>query len=410
MSYLETKKGSLEEAIRKHDEDYKALFKKELEKTGKSIPQMTPDEKKKFFNKIDKMHSAKNEAKVDELTKAQKKLPPALQKAIKKKEMKEEQISEMKKVEIKLHPQNIDNTIQKIVKHIDIINRNRVQSKKIDVQQNMSDDSVTLIGRGGSDVGREVKDIRNFIGFKSAKVVESVEEENLDEGRYVVHAKKQGKKPVGMMTMKHYVNNAKNEKDAIKQAIAMSKQGLKGDEITAKDVVKVVKEGKMSQIASYIDDIANAMSKDSMMKPFITKFKADARKTLNPSKSLEKILPDYVPGQKIAKLLNMSEAKSGKVDVLKTKLAKEKDTDALEKQITQLTGQLALAKQQLENEKNKAIKPEPNPDTGEVPLTVGVAYKHLRDKMKKEQDKKKGTMTGKKPTKIDTDPEVEFDK
>ena len=34
--------------------------------------------------------------------------------------MKEEQISEMKKVEIKLHPQNIDNTIQKIVKHIDI--------------------------------------------------------------------------------------------------------------------------------------------------------------------------------------------------------------------------------------------------------------------------------------------------
>ena len=64
----------------------------------------------------------------------------------------------------------------------------------------------------------------------------------IEEGRYVVHAKKQGKKPVGMMTMKHHVKNAKNEKDAIKQAIAMSKQGLKGDEITAKDVVKVVKE------------------------------------------------------------------------------------------------------------------------------------------------------------------------
>ena len=75
-----------------------------------------------------------------------------------------------------------------------------------------------------------------------------------------------------------------------------------------------------------------------------------------------------------------------------------------------MTGQLALAKQQLENEKNKAIKPEPNPETGEVPLTVGVAYKHMRDKMKKEQEKKKGTMTGKKPTKVDTEPEVEFDK
>lgn len=318
MSYLKTKKGSLEDAIRKHDEDYQAMFKKELEKTGKSIPQMTPDEKKKFFNKIDKMHTAKNEVK-------------------------EEQISEMKKVEIKLHPQNIDKTIQKIQKHIDIENRGR--GTKIDVIQNMSDDSVTLDGRG-ADVDRQVKDIRNFIGFKSAKVIESVE------------------------------------------------------------------EGKMSQIASYIDDIANAMSKDSMTKPFITKFKADARKTLDPGKSLEKILPDYVPGQKIAKLLNMSEAKAGKVDVLKTKLAKEKDTDALEKQITQLTGQLALARQQLENEKNKAIKPEPNPETGEVPLTVGVAYKHLRDKMKKDEEKKNGkkTMVGTKANKVDTEPEVEFDK
>ena len=46
MSYFKTKSGSLEEAIKKHDEDYQALFKKELEKSGKSIPQMTPDEKK----------------------------------------------------------------------------------------------------------------------------------------------------------------------------------------------------------------------------------------------------------------------------------------------------------------------------------------------------------------------------
>ena len=34
MSYLKTKPGSLEEAIRKNDEDYQAMFKIELEKTG----------------------------------------------------------------------------------------------------------------------------------------------------------------------------------------------------------------------------------------------------------------------------------------------------------------------------------------------------------------------------------------
>jgi len=80
--------------------------------------------------------------------------------------------------------------------------------------------------------------------------------EAIDEGRYIVHSKKQGKKPVGMMTITTTINNAKNEKDAIKQAIAMSKPsggGLKGDEITQKDIVKVVKE-------ELNEDVKNALA------------------------------------------------------------------------------------------------------------------------------------------------------
>ena len=141
--YLEIKPGSISETIKRLSDDYQAIFKKELEKTGKGIGSMTPDEKKAFFNKIDKMHNAKNEEapakklddtnstmvvkpgapagqekvirvpkekladykskgyveaesyipeakKIDELTAGQKKLPPALQKAIKAKEKKEE--------------------------------------------------------------------------------------------------------------------------------------------------------------------------------------------------------------------------------------------------------------------------------------------------------------------------------
>ena len=62
--YLETKKGSLEDMVAgvtegKQSEDYKQLFKKELEKTGKGIGFMSYMEKKSFFNKIDKKHSAK---------------------------------------------------------------------------------------------------------------------------------------------------------------------------------------------------------------------------------------------------------------------------------------------------------------------------------------------------------------
>ena len=143
--YLEIKPGSISETIKRLSDDYQAIFKKELEKTGKGIGSMTPDEKKAFFNKIDKMHNAKNEMaqsnttkpddsktvmvvkpgapagqekvirvpkekladykskgyveaesyipeakKIDELTAGQKKLPPALQKAIEKKQKNEE--------------------------------------------------------------------------------------------------------------------------------------------------------------------------------------------------------------------------------------------------------------------------------------------------------------------------------
>lgn len=53
--YLKTRPGSLED-------NYQQMFKKELEKTGKSLAQMSDDEKKKFFNKIDSKHKADNEA------------------------------------------------------------------------------------------------------------------------------------------------------------------------------------------------------------------------------------------------------------------------------------------------------------------------------------------------------------
>ena len=97
MSYLKSKDGSIEASIKEmqknlNDNAYQQLFKKELEKAGKGIGAMSDQEKKDFFNKIDKKYNAKNEAKVDELTKAQEKLPPALQKAIKDKEDKKESV------------------------------------------------------------------------------------------------------------------------------------------------------------------------------------------------------------------------------------------------------------------------------------------------------------------------------
>jgi len=100
-----------------------------------------------------------------------------------------------------------------------------------------------------------------------------------------------------------------------------------------------------------------------------------------------------------------------KVADLKTKLSKEKDTDALERQIVTLTSQVGLLKAQLENEKNKITKPEPNPETGEVPLRTGVAAA-LLDKKGPQPDVEKETKTGvklsKKKSKIEINPDVEM--
>src|SRR5210317_1947707 len=64
--YLKTKEGSIEDLAKQMqnkvlESDYQDKFKKELDKAGKPIGQMTGAEKKAFFNKIDKMHTAKNE-------------------------------------------------------------------------------------------------------------------------------------------------------------------------------------------------------------------------------------------------------------------------------------------------------------------------------------------------------------
>ena len=108
---------------------------------------------------------------------------------------------------------------------------------------------------------------------------------------------------------------------------------------------------------------------------------------------------------------NVGKGDTDKEKELKIKLDKEKDQDNLEKQIVVLQAQIGLLKNKLENEKNKTIKPEPNPDTGEVPLRTGVAQA-LLDKdtpMPKIQSKTKKLFTkslGK--TKIEVNPNVDI--
>ena len=76
------KKSQLLELIKnvvREEQDYQQLFKHMLDKVGKSITDMSDDEKKKFFNAVDTAYKAKSEGKLRgyneaELTAGQKKI------------------------------------------------------------------------------------------------------------------------------------------------------------------------------------------------------------------------------------------------------------------------------------------------------------------------------------------------
>ena len=87
------------------------------------------------------------------------------------------------------------------------------------------------------------------------------------------------------------------------------------------------------------------------------------------------------------------------------------DKDKTGDTIQDLKNQIQMLKLELENEKNKTIKPEPNPDTGEVPLRTGIAQAILdkttpQPKVKKPVAKKFMKSLGKSEIKVNPDVEM----
>ena len=80
-------------------------------------------------------------------------------------------------------------------------------------------------------------------------------------------------------------------------------------------------------------------------------------------------------------------------------------------EIQNLKNQIQMLKVALENEKIKVVKPQPNKDTGEVPLRTGIAQAILdkdTPKPKAKKEKKEIVSIGKGQTKIEVDPEVKM--
>src|SRR5210317_1174132 len=173
--------------------------------------------------------------------------------------------------------------------------------------------------------------------------------EQLEEKYTVVITKKDG----STMELGRYNTPAEAQRyvDMYGKGAKVKKEEVELDEIDEKisDIFKANKEGES------IDDIAKRLKLSTSM--------------------VKKLIGEAIDDEE--------------TDPDKIALAKEKDTDVLEKQLKAAQGQINVLKQKIENEKNKAVKPLPNPETGEVPLTIGIAHKVLRDMKDKEAEEKK---------------------
>jgi len=187
----------------------------------------------------------------------QKKLETARQRREERKKnaakMNEEQISEMKKVEITL---NNPNDVKKIKKDvIDLTNKKR----KVNITMKQMGKKLIIDG-GDYDINREVADIRNFIGYKSAKVVEDVQPKTFSQ---------KVQEQVSAFGRESFL--AENNMDVIKSIvksggakdIKMKDGKLKMDSFTASAIAQVYDKVNPAN-KKKMEDLANGKKSDLM--------------------------------------------------------------------------------------------------------------------------------------------------
>mgnify|MGYP005994023069 FL=1 len=378
---FERKTGSLEEAIAgitiKDENKYQQLFKKELEKAGKGIGAMTPAEKKAFFNKIDKMYKGKNEE------------------------------------------------VEEGVEYVEYMAKNSGQAGTI---ANMFKGKT-----GGGEIHKSGSEVR----IDAAKNIEAI------------HKQVMAKFPdTNVMTAEAYLDEMFGNKVIDPTTAAALRVYLKGkaggapfppvvegmmskidqmqkDGKSAADIAKALKldvktvkgilgETHMSQTAK-----ANQQQKDAKGEKEIIKSVSETIKDMwkEAAEKKEK-KKDIAP--------NSDNIDENEPEEEEEQAKPKENTDKLKNDIEKKDDEIAVLKQKIEQEKNKAIQKDTskmvNPETGEPLLQVGIAYKHLRNKMKqeavtvkkeedKEQNKNKKTAdSGTDVSKVDVNPEIEYDK
>jgi len=403
MAYLKQKPGSIEDVVYQHqakykEEGYKKKFAEALKNTMGGIGSMTPKEKIAFFNKVEEEWKPSTGKHADE----------QLMKDFIDKGGKVEKIPENKRA----------------------YNGNRIKphlanDKNLARQEAMSEETVSEAMPGGANSssrrGTASSGVRKKYRFgyrvsekePKGKDIEEELPRQLKDPKKETMVSKHGKTIVIDKTKeKEYLAKGWKLAEGYDTDTPFAISGVESQRPT--EIAETIDAGEVSKMADKKKEVkfstANVSTTEDKKEPKKDVIGSDkpepsanlentirnlwgkaANETatrgdsvLLPTRNESKIPPiakDNKPGVKIAKIRATRDSKDGKDG------PSAKDPAAQEKQILTLQGQVNILKAKLENEKNKVIKPVADKETGEVPLTVGLAQKLLRDKAEKKEDK-----------------------
>ena len=86
--------------------------------------------------------------------------------------------------------------------------------------------------------------------------------------------------------------------------------------------IAVASEGRMSDLAQEIDEVSAEMGENDMLAPFVDDFRNEVMKSYNIKAALEKVIPDYVPGNMIQDLVGETVEEVQEVDEVAETIAK----------------------------------------------------------------------------------------
>jgi hypothetical protein len=199
------------------------------------------------------------------------------------------------------------------------------------------------------------------------------------------------------LNKKRFAIPYKTHADAEKKMAQLKKDGVKDINITMdalKPSIKFKEQSAYKNLTTFTEKYLKKNNvEEGLMKDIFTMDKAGAS-----ADDIAKRLKINVNTVKNI-LGEQKEELPVKKDEKKESDNKQNEIATKDKEIETLKGQVNLLKQKLENEKNKAVKPEPNPKTGEVPLTIGIAHAEFKKQEDKKKEIKEETLEeGTKPT------------